>query len=961
MWQPVFCICFYYIFNGLKIIEMRQVLKKLLYKNSVKNILYFTFLSGFVLTGTAQTRVDETFDDFIKGTFDASGANIYVSRDGKIRTIHRFDYNDDGYIDLLFPHTHDQIDDLPSTMAEVTPERSINEFTMAYKGSLQVTSADLNLDGYQDLIFIPNHDGIQNPRNFLTIIYGGEDGWPASRSTGPLPVNGVSAVAVADLNRNGWPDIVTLNSEAWTVGQPSGNIVRIYWGGERGYLNTRFHDIGIPDATAIASGDFDGNGYKDIAILRKDSTITFLWSTLPKDGDAVIETSDLDFPAGRTGLTIRSGDVNNNNRIDMVVGTSDDLLYIIPSLGNRLWGNIQEIVAYKASNISIGDIDSDGRNDIVLSYFEQRIGPAGEYGGASEETSGRAAHILWGSNDGFSINNSTSLDAMNISATTIGDFDGDGHKDIAIAINRGTTDFATRSVIYYGKGDRQFEKGESGINTSGAIYAHTVNLKDGKKDRVIFCNSRGGTVGERVPAYIYWGGPDGFSEDNMTEIPMRSGYEATVADLNANGFTDIVLLNQMHHGQKDDPFAGANIMWGSADGYDFSEEGRTVLNEFFLGSSNVADLNRNGYLDIVLGSYEPHGFESSVIIYYGGPDGFTRENREVIPSTGRSLGIQIADYDKDGWLDIVVNSYNEVGVRVFYGSEEGFDYERQVQLDVPAVGDLKTADLNGDGWLDLIVCSYNDIANNRQFDMGTYIFWGGPEGFNHANSQWLPGFAALGPVVADFDNDGHLDLFLPHYHGVYTRDQIPSYLYWGSEEGFHIYNRTEIINNSAAQAFAADFNKNGKLDLAVSNHTYRGNHNTYSKVFYNDGDRFNNARVQKLPTRGPHWSQNVDMGHIYDRSWRQTYESSVFEWNRNRGKGVLEYVAIIPEGTQIIFEIRSAAKSSELYEDKWIEIDDSGRFEINPKDRFLQYRAVFLSDNGDRFPVLDKVVLSLNN
>jgi hypothetical protein len=97
---------------------------------------------------------------------------------------------------------------------------------------------------------------------------------------------------------------------------------------------------------------------------------------------------------------------------------------------------------------------------------------------------------------------------------------------------------------------------------------------------------------KEFPAKSFGGGPGGFSEKNMTEVPMRSGYEATVADLNANGFTDIIIMNQMHHGQKDDPFAGANIFWGSAGGYDFSEEGRTVLNEFYLGSSNVADLNK---------------------------------------------------------------------------------------------------------------------------------------------------------------------------------------------------------------------------------------------------------------------------------------------------------------------------------------------------------------------------------
>ena len=659
-------------------------------------ILYTGIISGPAFTVVAQTWVHNAFEDFMNGALDASGANIYVSRDGKIRTIHRFDYNDDGYIDLLFPNTHDQIDDLPATIAEVMTGRDIKESAIAWKGSLQVVSNDLNLNVYKDLVFVPNHDGLQSQRNFLTIVYGGEDGWPASRSSVPLPVNGARAVAIADLNQDGWPDFVTLNNEAWTFGQPSGNIIRIYWGGQRGYLNIRFQDIGVPDGISIASGDFDGNGYSDVAVLRKDNTISFIWSTLLKEEGDVINFSEINFPAGSSALTIVPGDITNNGRTNLVAGTSRDLLYIIPSLGNRLWGEPEEVKAFKASNNSIGDIDSDGYNDVVLSYFEQRIGPAGEYGGAVDETSGRSAHVLWGSREGFSVKNSTSLDAMNISAAAIGDFDGDGHKDIAIAINRGTTDFAAISIIYFGNGKRQFNKGDTRINTSGAIYAHAVKGKN-EHDRVIFCNSRGGAVGERVPGQIYWGSPDGFSDKNMTEVPMRSGYEATVADLNANGFTDIIMLNQMHHGQKDDPWAGSNIFWGSADGYDFSEEGHTVLHEFYLGSSIVADLNRNGYL--VLGAYEYPDFETSIIIYYGGSEGFSREKREVIPCPGRSLGIQLADYDQDGWLDIAVNSYNEVGVRIFYGGEDGFDYERQVQLDAPAVGDLKTADLNGDGWL----------------------------------------------------------------------------------------------------------------------------------------------------------------------------------------------------------------------------------------------------------------------
>ena len=70
-----------------------------------------------------QIWLEDTFEDFVDGTFDASGQNIYVSRDGKIRTINRFDLNEDGWIDLLFPGTHDNYSFIPATLASVSPDR----------------------------------------------------------------------------------------------------------------------------------------------------------------------------------------------------------------------------------------------------------------------------------------------------------------------------------------------------------------------------------------------------------------------------------------------------------------------------------------------------------------------------------------------------------------------------------------------------------------------------------------------------------------------------------------------------------------------------------------------------------------------------------------------------------------------------------------------------------------------
>ena len=101
------------------------------------------------------------------------------------------------------------------------------------------------------------------------------------------------------------------------------------------------------------------------------------------------------------------------------------------------------------------------------------------------------------------------------------------------------------------------------------------------------------------------------------------------------------------------------------------------------------------------------------------------------------------------------------------------------------------------------------------------------------------------------------------------------------------------------------------------------------------------------------------MGHIYDRSWKQTYESSVFQWNKKRTGGKVNYSADLPEGAQLVFDIRSSTNKTRLINEKWTRINDSGQFQLPENSRFLQYRAVLISDNGDRFPVLDRVTVEL--
>ena len=296
-------------------------------------------------------------------------------------------------------------------------------------------------------------------------------------------------------------------------------------------------------------------------------------------------------------------------------------------------------------------------------------------------------------------------------------------------------------------------------------------------------------------------------------------------------------------------------------------------------------------------------------------------------------------------------------VRVFWGGPEGFDAKRQGGVDSPMPISLETADLNQDGFQDLLVGSYYDKPSGHH-DTGSLIFWGSQGGFRAWNAQWLPGFTPIGLAVADWDGDGYLDVFSPHYHAELTRESLPCYLYWGGPEGLGTRNRTILICDSAHDAQAGDFDRDGRLDLAVSCHTKDGDHHTSSRVYFNDGNRFADPRVQFLPTIGPHWMGDQDMGHIAHRRWEQTYESSLFHWEGAAGGAALEVQADAPEGTGLSFELRSAETQEALSELAWRPFKQKAS--VEETHRCLQYRATFRSDNGDRYPVLKRVTISLD-
>ena len=88
-----------------------------------------------------------------------------------------------------------------------------------------------------------------------------------------------------------------------------------------------------------------------------------------------------------------------------------------------------------------------------------------------------------------------------------------------------------------------------------------------------------------------------------------------MADMEDDGFSDIVFLGDRLRSQE------AIVVWGSAEGID--PEDRTQLSARHAQSNNVADLNLDGWLELIISNHQEnfdHGAAGTDILW-GSPKG----------------------------------------------------------------------------------------------------------------------------------------------------------------------------------------------------------------------------------------------------------------------------------------------------------------------------------------------------
>ncbi|XP_053554416.1 integrin alpha-6 isoform X1 [Bombina bombina] len=141
------------------------------------------------------------------------------------------------------------------------------------------------------------------------------------------------------------------------------------------------------------------------------------------------------------------------------------------------------------------------------------------------------------------------------------------------------------------------------------------------------------------------------------------GYDVTVADLNNDGWQDIVVGAPQYFVKNDKEIGGAIYVYINEMGkWEDVKPTRIVGTKdsmFGISVKNIGDLNQDGFSDIAVGAPYDDGF-GKVYVYHGSRNGIIKEPAQIID--GKSTNTKFFGYSIAGNMDLDRNSYPDIAV-----------------------------------------------------------------------------------------------------------------------------------------------------------------------------------------------------------------------------------------------------------------------------------------------------------
>lgn len=296
-----------------------------------------------------------------------------------------------------------------------------------------VAIADVNNDGIPDIVTLNQCGGSGND-GAVGILLGNGDGtfqaataYDSGGTGGNVGLPGT--VVVTDVNRDGIPDIVVSNQGGGSGGD--GTVGVLIGTGGGAFVPVAVYDAGGASSGGLAVADLNGDGFPDVVVANScinGSTCAAQQgnvAVLTNNGDGTFAAA-VSYATGAPATAVAIGDLNGDNSPDLFVGLGTYGTALLLNNGNgtfqaaQLLGGAGQVVA-----VAIGDVNGDGLNDLVTGLGYCATCDGGQDGGiALALGSGGGAFQGWQTSD---------TGGVLVSGLAFGDLNGDGTADLVAA------------------------------------------------------------------------------------------------------------------------------------------------------------------------------------------------------------------------------------------------------------------------------------------------------------------------------------------------------------------------------------------------------------------------------------------------------------------------------------------------------------------------------------------------
>jgi hypothetical protein len=639
-----------------------------------------------------------------------------------------------------------------------------------------VAVADLTGDGKVDII-------TTNLRqNTVSVQLGNGDGTfepPQSFAVGPTP----SSVAVADLNGDGRPDLVTANS--------AGNSVSVLLANGDGTFQTpQTIPVGRGPRRVVAA-DLAGDGIEDLVVTNyNDNTV----SVLIGNGDGTFKPQEV-YQVGDKPYGVTVADLTGDGVPDIIVANAaGDTVSVLMGNGKGAFPAQETLaVGRQPFSVAVANLTS-GVPDIITAN-------------AADNT----VSVLLNNGNGTFQSQAVFPVGERPYSVAVADVNGDGKLDLI------TTNYGNNTVsVLLNSGAGAFQPQRTFATDHQPVQTIAVDVNgDGRPD-LVTVNNHDAAVG------VLLGNGDGAFQPLTAASSVGLRATPFLVDLNGDGIPDTVILNSSGEILYRQGLPGPNGAFAPPVILNPSRPARDIA--IVNTGSGFAVAAADASFDPALSTSQ---FVYDVAVYTVG-FGHSVSRAAAFSTAALPVRLAAADLTGNGLDDIIVANSLDNSVSIALQTSPG-QYASSITRSVGITpSDITVADVNGDGLPDVIVSDQASgdvtlLLNDARHAFSQSLHFGAgtlPDSVTSASGTVALRSVAqtVGVLAGDFTGDGRNDLLVLN-RGAHSFTVMPADVEGGfAQPQVALTTSTSggaMVNNQPGTVVAGDFNRNGRLDLAV--------------------------------------------------------------------------------------------------------------------------------------------------